>query len=91
MRFAVVIEKAEGNYSAYVPDLPGCVATGSTQLLVDPRGAVEVTVPFKHRLHRGREGRVLLSPSARVLLPLTPGVVAIHTRWPNESNTSTRY
>lgn len=30
MRYAVVIEKAEGNYSAYVPDLPGCVATGHT-------------------------------------------------------------
>ena len=30
MRYAVVIEKAKGNYSAYVPDLPGCVATGAT-------------------------------------------------------------
>ena len=30
MRYAMVIEKAEGNYSAYVPDLPGCVATGAT-------------------------------------------------------------
>jgi predicted RNase H-like HicB family nuclease len=30
MRYAVVIEKAQGNYSAYVPDLPGCVATGDT-------------------------------------------------------------
>jgi predicted RNase H-like HicB family nuclease len=30
MRYAVVIEKAPGNYSAYVPDLPGCVATGLT-------------------------------------------------------------
>ena len=30
MRYAVVIEKAEHNYSAYVPDLPGCVATGDT-------------------------------------------------------------
>jgi predicted RNase H-like HicB family nuclease len=29
-RYAIVIEKAESNYSAYVPDLPGCVATGST-------------------------------------------------------------
>jgi len=28
MRYAVVIEKAAGNYSGYVPDLPGCVATG---------------------------------------------------------------
>jgi len=30
MRYAVVIEKAKKNYSAYVPDLPGCVATGKT-------------------------------------------------------------
>ncbi len=30
MRYAVVIEKAEDNYSAYVPDLPGCVATGTS-------------------------------------------------------------
>jgi predicted RNase H-like HicB family nuclease len=30
MRYAVVIEKANGNCSAYVPDLPGCVATGAT-------------------------------------------------------------
>ncbi len=30
MRYAVVIEKASGNYSAYVPDWPGCVAAGET-------------------------------------------------------------
>ena len=30
MRYAIVIERAEKNYSAYVPDLPGCVATGDT-------------------------------------------------------------
>jgi predicted RNase H-like HicB family nuclease len=30
MRYAVVIEKAAENYSAYVPDLPGCIATGPT-------------------------------------------------------------
>ncbi len=30
MRYAIVIEQAEGNYSAYVPDLPGCVTTGAT-------------------------------------------------------------
>ena len=30
MRYAIVIEKAASNYSAYVPDLPGCVATGRT-------------------------------------------------------------
>ena len=30
MRYAIVIEKALDNYSTYVPDLPGCVATGTT-------------------------------------------------------------
>ena len=29
-RYVVIVEKAEGNYSAYCPDLPGCVATGKT-------------------------------------------------------------
>lgn len=30
-RFLVVIEKANGNFSAYLPDLPGCVATGESR------------------------------------------------------------
>jgi predicted RNase H-like HicB family nuclease len=30
-RFLIVIEKANANYSAYCPDLPGCVTTGKTQ------------------------------------------------------------
>lgn len=30
MRYAIVIEAAGANFSAYVPDLPGCVATGAT-------------------------------------------------------------
>ncbi|MEH1834471.1 MAG: type II toxin-antitoxin system HicB family antitoxin [Nostoc sp.] len=30
MQYVVVIEKAEGNYSAYIPDFPGCVAVGET-------------------------------------------------------------
>lgn len=30
-RFLVIIEKANGNYSAYSPDLPGCIATGATR------------------------------------------------------------
>lgn len=28
MRYAIVVEEAENNFSAYAPDLPGCVATG---------------------------------------------------------------
>ena len=37
MKYAVVIEKAGNNYSAYVPDLPGCVATGDTKREVAQR------------------------------------------------------
>ena len=31
MKYTVVIEKTPSNYAAYVPDLPGCVATGGTR------------------------------------------------------------
>jgi predicted RNase H-like HicB family nuclease len=45
MRYAVVIGKAEGNYSAYVPDLPGCVATGNSLK------AVEIEIRDAIRFH----------------------------------------
>jgi predicted RNase H-like HicB family nuclease len=43
MRYAIVIENAGTNYSAYVPDLPGCVATGATPAEVEEhiREAIE--------------------------------------------------
>src|ERR1700727_1014858 len=43
MRYAVVIEKGERNYSAYVPDLPGCVSVGDTpeQVKSEIREAIE--------------------------------------------------
>ena len=43
MRYAVVIEKAPKNYSAYLPDVPGCVSTGKTvaQTLTNLREALE--------------------------------------------------
>ncbi len=43
MRYAVVIEKGERNYSAYVPDLPGCVSVGDTleEAKVEIREAIE--------------------------------------------------
>ena len=43
MRYTVVIERTPHNYAAYVPDLPGCVATASTreELLEEIREAVE--------------------------------------------------
>jgi predicted RNase H-like HicB family nuclease len=44
MRYAIVIEKADGNYSAYVPDLPGCVATGAS--VKDVEGEIRDVVRF---------------------------------------------
>ena len=35
MRYAIVIEKTDANYGAYVIDVPGCVATGATVEYVD--------------------------------------------------------
>ena len=44
MKYAVVIEKASCNYSAYVPDLPGCVATGRTRPVVLKRIAEAIAM-----------------------------------------------
>ena len=46
MRYAVVIERAPNNYAAYVPDLPGCVATASTreELLDEIREAIKLHI-----------------------------------------------
>lgn len=43
VKYTVVIERAPNNYAAYVPDLPGCVATGGTreELLEEIREAIE--------------------------------------------------
>jgi len=35
--YAVVLERTDNNYAAYVPDLPGCVATGRTRTVVERR------------------------------------------------------
>lgn len=43
MRYLIIIEQAEHNLSAYVPDLPGCVATGDTrdEVIANMREAIE--------------------------------------------------
>jgi predicted RNase H-like HicB family nuclease len=45
-KYAIVVERAAGNYAAYVPDLPGCVATGDTLKATERllRKAIEVHV-----------------------------------------------
>jgi predicted RNase H-like HicB family nuclease len=44
MRYAVVIEKGERNYSAYVPDLPGCVSVGDT--LEEAKAEIREAIEF---------------------------------------------
>jgi predicted RNase H-like HicB family nuclease len=46
MSYTIVIERTPNNYAAYVPDLPGCVATASTKedLLTEIRDAIEIHI-----------------------------------------------
>jgi predicted RNase H-like HicB family nuclease len=46
IKYLMIIEKAQGNFSAYSPDLPGCVATGETleELESNMQGAVEMHI-----------------------------------------------
>jgi len=63
MRYAIVIEKAEGNYSAYVPDLPGCVATGASP----EEAEKEIREAIEFHLSGLREdGLPIPQPSSRV-------------------------
>lgn len=63
MRYAIVIEKAEGNYSAYVPDLPGCVATGATVAEVESQ--VREAIAF-HVEGMREDGTPVPAPSSQV-------------------------
>ena len=63
MRYAIVIEKAENNYAAYVPDLLGCVATGKTieETEQQIREAIEI-----HLRGMREDGLPIPEPSSQV-------------------------
>ena len=63
MRYAIVIEQAQDNFSAYVPDLPGCVATGTTieEVEAQMREAIEF-----HLDGFREDGVPIPQPSSRV-------------------------
>lgn len=63
MRYAVVIEKAESNYSAYVPDLPGCIATGATVEEVESQ--IREAIEF-HLAGMREDGTAIPTPASRV-------------------------
>lgn len=63
MWYAIVIEKAEGNYSAYAPDLPGCVATGAT--IEEVEAQIREAIEF-HIEGLREDGIPISQPSSRV-------------------------
>ena len=63
MRYAIVIEKSEGNLSAYVPDLPGCVATGAS--IEEVEQSIREAIEF-HLDGLRDEGLPIPVPSSRV-------------------------
>ena len=63
MRYAVVIENAGSNYSAYIPDLPGCVATGAT--LTETEVAIREAITF-HLDGLCEDGSPIPPPSCKV-------------------------
>lgn len=70
MRYAVVVEKAEHNHFAYVPDLPGCVATGKTVEEVEDE--IRTAIQF-HIEDFGKTACLSRSPSASLsILRLRP-------------------
>ena len=63
MKYAVVIERAESNYSAYVPDLPGCVAAGVS--IKETENGIREAIEF-HIQGMKEDGIAIPSPSSSV-------------------------
>lgn len=63
MKYAIVIEAGDSNYSAYVPDLPGCIATGTTidEVEREIRDAMEF-----HLQGMREDGEPIPEPSSQV-------------------------
>ena len=61
--FAIVIERADEHYAAYVPDLPGCVATGPTPQILEERIRSAIAM---HLAGMRADGLAVPEPSARV-------------------------
>jgi predicted RNase H-like HicB family nuclease len=63
MRYAIVIEAGEANFAAYVPDLPGCVATGAT--IEETEQQIREAIEFHIRGLR-EDGLPVPKPTSRV-------------------------
>ena len=63
MEYAIVIERAGNNYSAYVPDLPGCIATGAT--VAETEAEIREAIAF-HIEGMREDGIAVPAPSSQV-------------------------
>ena len=63
MQYAVVIERGESSFGAYVPDLPGCVAVGETE--AETRALIREAIEF-HLDGMREDGEAIPSPSTHV-------------------------
>jgi predicted RNase H-like HicB family nuclease len=63
MRYAIVIEKTDTNYAAYVPDLPGCIATGAS--VEETEKLIQEAIKF-HLDGLREDGLPLPAPSSQV-------------------------
>jgi predicted RNase H-like HicB family nuclease len=62
MKYAIVIEKASHNYSAYLPDLPGCISTGRT--LDEVRRNIQEAIEL-HLEGMRKDGEPIPNPTTR--------------------------
>ena len=63
MRYAIVIEKTDSNFAAYVPDLPGCIATGAS--IEETEQLIQLAIKF-HLDGLREDGISIPEPSSQV-------------------------
>ncbi len=76
MRYAIVIEKAGNNFSGYVPDLPGCVATGATVGETENELLSAIQFHLEGLLEDGLSVPASESIVEYMFIPTQPGVAA---------------
>jgi len=72
--YAIVIEKGARNYSAYAPDLPGCIATGKTRRQVEARMRQAIALHVQGLLEDGEAIPVPSTVTATVSMPAAQAI-----------------
>ena len=73
MEYVVIFEEGENNCSAYVPDLPGCIAAGDT--IEEVRTLIAEAIAF-HIEGLREDGDIVPMPASSSPVPIDPGMLA---------------